>query len=97
MPRQASSHHPVKQIAITRSASSADLSTAIGTPLLGRQVGGAVALVIAEAVYAIRPDGREDTAVASGDGVGAVAGPAASSPSRRWQAYADTVASGLHT
>ncbi|HEY4095078.1 MAG TPA: MFS transporter, partial [Baekduia sp.] len=66
------------QIALQRSVAPADIGAAMGTLLLVRQIGGAVALAAAETIYATRLHGagagaREAAATATGGGVFLVA------------------------
>jgi EmrB/QacA subfamily drug resistance transporter len=61
------------QVAVQRSVAPAQIAAAMGTLLLARQVGGAVALAAAEAVYRSRLHAGADAAVATGRGVLAVA------------------------
>ena len=60
------------QIAITRAVSPADVGAALGTLLLGRQIGGAIALAAAETVYRAQVHGGASPAAATGTGVLAV-------------------------
>jgi hypothetical protein len=57
------------QIAIQRAVDPADIGAAMGTLLLGRQIGGAVALAAAQTIYGARLDGGSTAAVATGAGV----------------------------
>ncbi len=61
------------QIAISRAVDPRDLGAAMGTLLLGRQVGGALALAAAEAAYTGRMDASASAAAATGWGVFVVA------------------------
>jgi hypothetical protein len=57
------------QIAITRSVAPADIGAALGTLLLGRQIGGAIALAAAETIYRAQEHSGAAPAVATGTGV----------------------------
>ncbi len=59
------------QIALTRTVTPRDIGAAMGTLLLSRQIGGAIALASAETVY--RASGHHGAAVATGTGVLVVA------------------------
>ncbi len=61
------------QIAITRAVGPAEIGAAMGTLLLGRQVGGAVALAAAETIYGARLDAGASAAASTGSGVLVVA------------------------
>jgi MFS family permease len=61
------------QIAITRAVQPRDIGAALGTLLLGRQIGGAIALAAAETIYRAQEHGGSSAAVATGTGVLAVA------------------------
>ncbi|MCW2986890.1 MAG: major facilitator superfamily 1, partial [Conexibacter sp.] len=61
------------QIALQRTVAPADIGAAMGTLLLLRQTGGAVALAAAETVYASRLHATGDAATATGSGVFVVA------------------------
>jgi hypothetical protein len=61
------------QIALQRSVAPADIGAAMGTLLLGRQIGGAIALAAAETVYRAREHAGASAAAATGSGVLAVA------------------------
>jgi EmrB/QacA subfamily drug resistance transporter len=54
------------QVAVQRTVTPQDLAAAMGTLLLGRQIGGAVALALAETVYAGRLDADASAAAATG-------------------------------
>ena len=61
------------QIAMSRAVAPRDLGAAMGTLLLGRQVGGALALAAAEAAYTGRLDAGASASAATGWGVFVVA------------------------
>ncbi|HWI73020.1 MAG TPA: MFS transporter, partial [Baekduia sp.] len=61
------------QIALQRTVAPADIGAAMGTLLLVRQMGGAVALAAAETVYASRLHATGDAATSTGTAVFAVA------------------------
>jgi EmrB/QacA subfamily drug resistance transporter len=61
------------QIAITRTVEPRDIGAALGTLLLGRQIGGAIALAAAETIYRAQEHAGQSPAVATGTGVLAVA------------------------
>jgi EmrB/QacA subfamily drug resistance transporter len=60
------------QIAITRTVEPRDIGAALGTLLLGRQIGGAIALAAAETIYRAQEHSGSSAAVATGTGVLAV-------------------------
>jgi hypothetical protein len=60
------------QIALTRSVAPQDIGAALGTLLLGRQIGGAIALAAAETVYRNGLHSGHTAAVSTGAGVVAV-------------------------
>jgi EmrB/QacA subfamily drug resistance transporter len=60
------------QIALTRTVSPRDMGAALGTLLLGRQIGGAIALAAAETVYRNGLHAGHSAAVSTGTGVLAV-------------------------
>jgi hypothetical protein len=61
------------QIAVQRTVAPKDLAAAMGALLLGRQVGGALALAAAETIYVGRVHATDSAAAATGWGVFAVA------------------------
>jgi EmrB/QacA subfamily drug resistance transporter len=61
------------QIALQRSVAPADIGAAMGTLLLGRQIGGAIALAAAETIFRAREHAGATAAVATGTGVLVVA------------------------
>jgi EmrB/QacA subfamily drug resistance transporter len=61
------------QIAITRTVEPRDIGAALGTLLLGRQIGGAIALAAAETIFRAQEHSGSSAAVATGTGVLAVA------------------------
>jgi EmrB/QacA subfamily drug resistance transporter len=60
------------QIALTRSVAPQDIGAALGTLLLGRQIGGAIALAAAETVYRNGLHSGHTAAVSTGAGIVAV-------------------------
>jgi predicted MFS family arabinose efflux permease len=60
------------QIAITRTVEPRDIGAALGTLLLGRQIGGAIALAASETIYRAQEHSGSGAAVATGTGVLAV-------------------------
>jgi predicted MFS family arabinose efflux permease len=61
------------QIALTRTVEPRDIGAALGTLLLGRQIGGAIALAAAETIYHAQEHVGSSAAVATGTGVLTVA------------------------